>query len=239
LKRQRRKTSFHFDKRWLHKDGYSEVVARAWQIPVEGTPFFQIKEKIKNTRIALLIWSSTFQTQHQQQMEELTKKLETLNEIKTGDKWEEWINTKRELNKAHFQEELYWQQKAKHKWLREGDANTRFFHAYTLQRRKLNAITRLVSSQGTVFSSQKEIESHISDFYKSLFSTEGSWGGDTLLPLISPCQAVNLQKSAIFFSRNTPQNLQSAICRTLNGITAHKSTRYLGLPLGIGKSKRE
>ncbi|CAA0812281.1 Unknown protein, partial [Striga hermonthica] len=186
LKRQRRKSSFHFDKRWLHKEGFSEVVTRAWQIPVEGTPFFQIKEKIKNTRIALLIWSSTFQSQHQQQMAELTNKLETLNEVKTGDKWEEWINTRRELNKAHFQEELYWQQKAKHKWLREGDANTHFFHAYTLQRRKLNAITRLVSSQGTVFSSQKEIETHISDFYRSLFSTEGSWGGDTLLPLITP-----------------------------------------------------
>ncbi|CAA0807102.1 Unknown protein, partial [Striga hermonthica] len=52
-------------------------------------------------------------------------------------------------------------------------------------------------------------------------------------------QAVNMNKSAVFFSRNTPLTLQHSICSTLNGITAHRSTRYLGLPLGIGKSKKE
>ncbi|CAA0832458.1 Unknown protein, partial [Striga hermonthica] len=44
-------------------------------------------------------------------------------------------------------------------------------------------------------------------------------------------QTVNLNKSAIFFSKSTPQHLQNSICRSLNGITPHKSTRYLGLPL--------
>ncbi|CAA0832557.1 Unknown protein, partial [Striga hermonthica] len=52
-------------------------------------------------------------------------------------------------------------------------------------------------------------------------------------------QAINLQKSAIFFSKNTPQRLRTSICAILNGITVHRSTRYLGLPLGIGRSKRE
>ncbi|CAA0831781.1 DNAse I-like superfamily protein, partial [Striga hermonthica] len=52
-------------------------------------------------------------------------------------------------------------------------------------------------------------------------------------------QTVNLQKSAIFFSKNTPQNIQTAICGAMNGITSHRSTKYLGLPLGIGKSKKE
>ncbi|CAA0821530.1 RNA-directed DNA polymerase (reverse transcriptase)-related family protein, partial [Striga hermonthica] len=52
-------------------------------------------------------------------------------------------------------------------------------------------------------------------------------------------QAVNMSKSAIFFSKNTPQPLQQTICSTLNGITSHRSTRYFGLPLRIGKSKKE
>ncbi|CAA0807068.1 Unknown protein, partial [Striga hermonthica] len=52
-------------------------------------------------------------------------------------------------------------------------------------------------------------------------------------------QMVNLHKSVVFFSRNTPQHLQDNICSTLQGITSHKSTRYLGLPLGIGRSKLE
>ncbi|CAA0819354.1 Unknown protein, partial [Striga hermonthica] len=52
-------------------------------------------------------------------------------------------------------------------------------------------------------------------------------------------QRVNLQKSGIFFSRNTPQHLRDRICGVLQGIVPHRSTRYLGLPLGIRRSKKE
>ncbi|CAA0810912.1 DNAse I-like superfamily protein, partial [Striga hermonthica] len=148
------------------------------------TPFFQLKEKVKNTRVALFIWSSSFRTQNQTTIADLTQKLEDLNADRSDMNWEEWGSTKSKLNKAHAQEEIFWQQKAKHRWLKEGDANTKFFHAFTLQRRKLNAITRLINNQGKVLSSQKDLEKHISDFYSGLFSSEGCWGGDSILPLI-------------------------------------------------------
>ncbi|CAA0832118.1 Unknown protein, partial [Striga hermonthica] len=48
---------------------------------------------------------------------------------------------------------------------------------------------------------------------------------------------VNLSKSSIFFSVNTPQEIKSEICTTLMGITPQTSSTYLGLPLGIGRSK--
>ncbi|CAA0810586.1 Unknown protein, partial [Striga hermonthica] len=48
---------------------------------------------------------------------------------------------------------------------------------------------------------------------------------------------VNLSKSSIFFSKNTPPHIQRQICNTLNGISVHTSTKYLGLRLGLGKSK--
>ncbi|CAA0839547.1 Unknown protein, partial [Striga hermonthica] len=50
-------------------------------------------------------------------------------------------------------------------------------------------------------------------------------------------QTVNLQKSAVFFSRNTSSHLRRSICNALNNIVSHRSTKYLGLPLGIGRSK--
>ncbi|CAA0837916.1 Unknown protein, partial [Striga hermonthica] len=52
-------------------------------------------------------------------------------------------------------------------------------------------------------------------------------------------QKVNLQESGIFFSRNTPTSFRDSICEVLQGIVPHRSTIYLGLPLGIGRSKRE
>ncbi|GER30020.1 RNA-directed DNA polymerase (reversetranscriptase)-related family protein [Striga asiatica] len=52
-------------------------------------------------------------------------------------------------------------------------------------------------------------------------------------------QQVNLHKSSIFFSRNTPNSVKADIVSILNGISIVHSTRYLGLPLGLGRSKRD
>ncbi|CAA0805956.1 Unknown protein, partial [Striga hermonthica] len=48
-----------------------------------------------------------------------------------------------------------------------------------------------------------------------------------------------LQKSSIFFSKNTPIATRSNICQTLHGIQHQLSCKYLGLPLQIGHSKRQ
>ncbi|CAA0827224.1 Unknown protein, partial [Striga hermonthica] len=50
---------------------------------------------------------------------------------------------------------------------------------------------------------------------------------------------VNLAKSSVFFSRNASVGLKAEICQSLQGIEVCHSSRYLGLPLGIGKSKKE
>ncbi|CAA0822319.1 Unknown protein, partial [Striga hermonthica] len=50
-------------------------------------------------------------------------------------------------------------------------------------------------------------------------------------------QCVNLQKSSVLFSKNTPQPLRDNICQILMGIQPQSSSKYLVLPLGIGKSK--
>ncbi|CAA0810879.1 Uncharacterized mitochondrial protein AtMg01250, partial [Striga hermonthica] len=52
-------------------------------------------------------------------------------------------------------------------------------------------------------------------------------------------QHVNMHKSSIFFSKNTPQHIKSNTVSILNGISIVHSTKYLGLPLGLGRSKKD
>ncbi|CAA0841624.1 Unknown protein, partial [Striga hermonthica] len=209
LPKAKKQARFHFDKRWIGKEGFEDTVKKAWQIPVSGTPFFKLKEKIKNTRIALLKWSSSFYTQNQKLIAELTSKLEQLNHDKTDDNWDSWAETKRDLNKAHLHEELFWQQKSRQRWLREGDANTRFFHTFTLQRRRHNAITRLLCSQGRVLTSQRAIEQHIADFYTKLFTSEGSMGGDSIIHLIP--QTITADMNAALLKPVTEEEVKAAL----------------------------
>ncbi|CAA0828650.1 Unknown protein, partial [Striga hermonthica] len=175
---------FHFERKWLNMEGINEIVTSSWSQQATGTPFFKVKEKVKNTRAALLIWSSKFRSKNQQSIDLLTKKLEVLREDKAEDYGEQWNATRTELNAAHKQEELHWQQRSKVKWLKEGDSNTKFFHAYTLQKRKQNAISRLLTPSGRVLTSHEDIENHISTFYSELFTSEGSWDEESIVHLI-------------------------------------------------------
>ena len=50
--------------------------------------------------------------------------------------------TQHELNKLLHQEELYWRQRSRVAWLRDGDRNTRFFHASASHRRRVNIIEK-------------------------------------------------------------------------------------------------
>lgn len=47
-----------------------------------------------------------------------------------------FLKEKKKLNELLLQEELYWKQRAKLFWLKEGDENTRFFHASASARKK-------------------------------------------------------------------------------------------------------
>ncbi|KAK4440407.1 hypothetical protein Salat_0375600 [Sesamum alatum] len=67
--------------------------------------------------------------------------------------------------------EIYWRQRGKIHWLKEGDKNTSFFHAKAISRRKTNAITRLRDDNGNWVEEavplQGLIEHHFSKVFRS------------------------------------------------------------------------
>lgn len=55
---------------------------------------------------------------------------------------------KRELGLLLEKEDLRWKQRAKKHWLKNGDKNTKFFHACANQKRKKNIIKSVLDSHG-------------------------------------------------------------------------------------------
>ena len=52
-------------------------------------------------------------------------------------------------------------------------------------------------------------------------------------------QKVNVDKSSIFFTINTPLKLKAEIMEVMGAMQDSKHNKYLGLPSIIGKSKKE
>lgn len=61
-------------------------------------------------------------------------------------------------------EENIWQQKARIEWIKLGDSNTRFFHAYTKVRQNQNAICRLIREDGSACTCQEQIKKKLGSF---------------------------------------------------------------------------
>lgn len=69
-------------------------------------------------------------------------------------------------------EEDFWKLKLRILWLNNEDANTKFFHISSLQRRYRNRITSLRDGVGNYITNEELIKIHIIDFYQSLYSTK-------------------------------------------------------------------
>lgn len=79
----------------------------------------------------------------------LKVKLQNLvNQGNASDNLEAIKKIRVDIDNLWKQEEMYWGQRSKLKWLTCGDKNTKFFHATTIQRRDRNRLQRI---QGMVF----------------------------------------------------------------------------------------
>ncbi|XP_070675640.1 uncharacterized protein [Malus domestica] len=130
---------FMYDSRWGKTPECREIIKDAWRASVVGSVAFKVSEKLKGTRRQLGEWKRIMKPNSQRRIVELRE------EIRKGLMDEnvrhDYIRGKEKaLAVALKEEELYWKVKSRNMWLREGDKNTKFFHAQTVQRRRHNQI---------------------------------------------------------------------------------------------------
>ncbi|XP_071902586.1 uncharacterized protein [Coffea arabica] len=103
-------------------------------------------------------------------------------------------NLKLQLSKAYKDEELYWSQKSRSRWLKEGDKNTAYFHQSVMAKRKRNRINILQKTDGEWCRSDQEIEEEMCKHYKELFTSNNPTEFDDVLQGIQ-CTISNLMNA--------------------------------------------
>ena len=79
-----------------------------------------------------------------------------------------------ELSQLWDMEESRWKQKSRIQWLNEGDKNTAFFHAATLQRRRYNRISKILTNDDEWIEGDDGIHREISCLLHKLIPILGS-----------------------------------------------------------------
>ncbi|XP_027148760.1 uncharacterized protein LOC113749274 [Coffea eugenioides] len=162
---------FYFDRRWLQYQEVNGVVKKAWEREQVGSRFYQLKNRIKECRVALLSWNRSLKSNARNDIDKIKKEIKELRESEVQDRKQRICELKRLLAEAYRQEELFWGQKARVNWLREGDKNTSFFHAVVAGRRKRNTITTLQKEGGGWCDSEEEVLGEITGYFGNLFTS--------------------------------------------------------------------
>ena len=91
-----------------------------------------------------------------------------------------------ELEEWQTREEIRLKQKSCELWLKEGDKNSKFFHASPLIRRRRNNISKIKLENGERIYSRENIEKYFGDPFNQLFSTSNPSFPVDLEKLIEP-----------------------------------------------------
>lgn len=70
-------------------------------------------------------------------------------------------------------EEVYWRQKSRADWLREGDKNTKFFHSKASAREERTEFRALKMLRGGNRLMIEEVEKEFCEYFQKLFSSPG------------------------------------------------------------------
>lgn len=78
----------------------------------------------------------------------------------------------KKLREACHQEEVWFRQRSRMPWLREGDRNTSYFQAQAAQRKRMNKIQGLRRSDGPVSANETEDKGEVQAFYQNLYESQ-------------------------------------------------------------------
>lgn len=174
---------------WLQHKSFNEIISSWWNI--YGWAAYRFLQKLKFIKQNLKKWNKDVFGSLTQQKTALSQQIERLDieESALGLSKEDLRlrnKLKEELLDIVYKEEISWKQKSRLHWLEHGDANTSFFHKVSDRRKARNFIS-LLNINGSLVEEQEQIEKHLVDLFKALFSKKPQvtawfekWEGQTI-----------------------------------------------------------
>lgn len=130
----------HYEDMWSSYDACKEIIQNEWNNHgtwSDANPVQLFKKLVKTSMAQLKIWSRGEFGERTKMLESLTNELQMFR--KSNMPYVSGMEIKkieRQINNILTDEEMYWKQRSRADWLKEGDRNTKFFHSKASSRKK-------------------------------------------------------------------------------------------------------
>ncbi|KAL6220268.1 hypothetical protein ACLB2K_008024 [Fragaria x ananassa] len=205
---------FRFQSMWCLHPSFMNLVENCWSglTPI-GCLMYVTLQKLKALKLCLKHWNlSVFGNVHKN-LEDACSKLSDIQLAiaSSGDSESliEEVVAKDVVLEASHKQESFWKDRARVKWLTEGDKCTAFFHAYARNKSARTRINYLQDGEALLTDSQ-DIVDHVVNFYQSLYSADTTSSGIKDICASIP-SLVSREESSMLVSTPTPEEIHDAV----------------------------
>ncbi|KAL2471166.1 DNAse I-like superfamily protein [Abeliophyllum distichum] len=209
------KSSFRFQSMWCQHDKLLEMIKQNWDTPLSpySKGLFGFFYKLKWLKSALKRWNkevfgNIFDEIQKAEKEALDKERH-YDTLQSPEARTEVNRSYANLNKLLSQEEAFWRQKSGIKWLREGDKNSKFFHAVVKKNRSKNKISQIRDSEGRLILNEAEIQNSAMAYFQSILTKESTEDGRDLLESIP--NIISLEDNRILNAVPTAEEIKGTV----------------------------
>ena len=141
-----------------------EIIHTAWR------PGEDVCRNVVGTTTKLSSWSHRTFGNLAKDLRELQGQMKNLmQETQTPDVIAKMRAIDERMDELEAREEVFWRQRSRQDWLKNGDKNTKFFHANAKQRADRNAIISIVDGAGNKYTDEDQIAEVFVEHFESLF----------------------------------------------------------------------
>ena len=163
---------FHFEAHWAKREDCKSIIEASWGFGMDLSTLEGMAENLRICAAELSRWNSAVYGQIPKKIQDKRNRLEALAMREKDKELSLEINRLRgEINDLLDDEEMYWGQRAKAHWLKEGDKNTKFFHAQAPERRKQNTIVGIWDEQGRWCDDEESIAQAAISYFDNIYSS--------------------------------------------------------------------
>ena len=186
------------------------MVKKAWLISVEGSQVHRLVQKCQSVQREFKDWNKKFFGIAKDRIWEIEQKLLMIQDADpTQENLELEASLYMELNQWLEREELKWKQKSRELWLKEGDSNSKFFHASTLIFRRRNFISEIKLDSGQWIHTREDIEQYFTSKFQMLYNSSLPQIPEDINELLSPC--ISEAENAEFSNIPEPLEIKKAV----------------------------
>jgi len=160
--------NFRYENAWHLEPGFKELVTHSWQVYSTDS----LIPKLSSCTDDMSSWKKSHCHKLKIDIEDCRKQLQSTRSSASGEDQVRMFELRKRMQRLLSQDDAYWRQRAKTHWYKDGDRNTKFFHASATACKRVNHIISLDDDAGNKVTNEQGLRDVAKQYFANIFKKQ-------------------------------------------------------------------